>query len=494
MQEWVGLVNGRGRFGARSAPALQRLRSFNGSTQFDTMPTMNPSQNSPRNPIAEASLQSDSLLTQAIDNLVQATYSPTEPGAAVIVVREGRIVYRKGQGMANLELGVPIEPDMVFRLGSITKQFTAVAILMLAEEGQLALDDPITKFLPDYPTPDCTITVQHLLTHTSGIKNYTDMAQWLPIWRKDLSVQELVNFFKSEPMQFAPGERHEYCNSGYVLLGAVIEKVSGKAYQQFIQQRIFDRLGMKHSYYDTALPVIPRRVAGYEKSADGYTNADYLSMTQPYAAGALASSVDDLALWDAALYTDQLLSQAMLQPAFVAHILADGSSTEYGYGWDIAKLAGHSLTGHDGAIHGFLTYAIRLPEDHVFVAVLSNNGSVKPDQLAFQIAACAIGKPFEKPTPIKLDPETLAKYEGVYKGNDLGEWHVTRDGSRLLFQSAPAPALELLPVSSNEFFIKERWLKHLTFVSDANGAVTSFELRGAVGNPAVAKKVDESAV
>jgi CubicO group peptidase (beta-lactamase class C family) len=395
--------------------------------------------------------------------------------------------------MANLELGVPIEPDMVFRLGSITKQFTAVAILMLAEEGQLALDDAITKFLPDYPTPNGTITVEHLLTHTAGIKNYTDMAQWLPMWRKDFLVHELIDFFKSEPMQFAPGERHEYCNSGYILLGAVIEKISGKTYEQFIQHRIFDRLGMKHSYYDTALPVIPRRVAGYEKSADGYTNADYLSMTQPYAAGALASSVDDLALWDAALYTDKLLSHTALRSAFLAHILADGSTTEYGYGWDIAKLAGHSLIGHDGAINGFLTYAIRLPEDHVFVAVLSNNGGVKPDQLAFQIAASAIGKPFEKPTPIQLDPETLARYEGDYRGSTLGEWHVTRDGNRLLFQSIPDPALELLAVSSNEFFIKERWLTHLTFVSDANGAVTCFELRGAVGNPAIANRVDKSA-
>src|SRR6266540_2100464 len=152
-------------------------------------------------------MQPDSLLIQTIDNLVQASYKPTEPGGAVIVVRDGKIIFRKGQGMANLELGVPIEPDMVFRLGSITKQFTAVAILMLAEQGKLALDDSISKFLPTYPTHDYLITIEHLLTHTSGIKSYTSMPEWPTLWRKDFTVQELIDFFKYQPMDAAPGKR-----------------------------------------------------------------------------------------------------------------------------------------------------------------------------------------------------------------------------------------------------------------------------------------------
>ena len=177
---------------------------------------------------------SDNLLVQTIDNLVQETYKPAEPGATVIVVRDGKIIFRKSQGMANLELGVPIEPDMVFRLGSITKQFTAVSILMLAEQGKLALDDSISRFLPGYPTHDHHITVEHLLSHTSGIKSYTSMSEWPPLWGKDFTVQELIDFFKYQPMDFAPGKRWAYNNSGYILLGAIIEKASGQTYEQFL--------------------------------------------------------------------------------------------------------------------------------------------------------------------------------------------------------------------------------------------------------------------
>lgn len=438
-------------------------------------------------------MKTDTHLIQTIDNLVQEAYPPTEPGVAVIVVRDGEIVFRKGQGMANLELGVSIEPDMVFRIGSLTKQFTAVAILMLAEQGKLALDDSLTKFLPDYPTHGHTITVEHLLTHTSGIKSYTSMPEWLPLWRKDFTVQELVDFFKNQPMDFAPGKRFEYSNSGYILLGAIIEKASGQTYEQFIQQRIFDPLGMKHSHYDNPLSVVPRRAAGYDKGPDGYANATYLSMTQPYAAGSLASTVADLALWDAALYTEQLLKQETLQRAFVSHRLADGSETEYGYGWATAKLAGHVAAGHGGAIHGFGSFAIRLPEDHVFVAALSNNTGTHPEQLALKIAAWALGQPFREPTPVELNPEVLARYDGVYASKVLGEARVTCEGNLLFFQPGQAPPMELVPFSSNEFFFKGRSLDHLAFLSDATGSVTSFEFRGAIGNPVIAMKVDKSA-
>src|SRR4051812_37064486 len=227
--------------------------------------------------------------------------------------------------MANFELGVPITPDMVFRLASVTKQFTAVATLMLMEQGLLALDDPITRFWPDYPTHDHTITVEHLLTHTSGIRSYTDMPDWPPLWRKDFAVQELIDYFKDQPMPFAPGTRWAYNNSGYVLLGAIIEQLSGLSYAQFMQQRIFEPLGMRQSYYDRTPQIIPKRADGYQKGADGYTNAEYLSMTQPYAAGALASTVDDLARWDRALVSGTLLQPATLARAWTPYQLADGT-------------------------------------------------------------------------------------------------------------------------------------------------------------------------
>jgi CubicO group peptidase (beta-lactamase class C family) len=184
----------------------------------------------------------------------------------VIVVKDGRTLFRRAYGMADLELGVPLQPDMVFRLGSITKQFTAVAILMLAEEGKLSLQDPIEKHLPGYPTQGHVITVEHLLTHTSGIQSYTDMPGWMTSRiLAPMTVQELIDGFKKEPMQFAPGTRWVYNNSAYVLLGAIVEKASGKTYEAFVRERIFQPLGMSSSHYDSSEPIIPRRAPGYTR-------------------------------------------------------------------------------------------------------------------------------------------------------------------------------------------------------------------------------------
>jgi len=200
-----------------------------------------------------------------IDQLLSGTFKPGEPGAAVIVTQNGQTLLRKGYGMADLELQVKIEPDMVFRLGSVTKQFTAVAILMLEEQGKLSVEDPITKFLPDYPTQGHTITVEHLLAHTSGIRSYTSMPEWLTVWRKDFALNELIDFFKNQPMDFAPDEKWLYDNSGYILLGAIIEKASGQPYEDFIRTKIFEPLGMKHSCYD--------RDAGRRKADDAGNRA-----------------------------------------------------------------------------------------------------------------------------------------------------------------------------------------------------------------------------
>jgi CubicO group peptidase (beta-lactamase class C family) len=435
-------------------------------------------------------MQPDNNLTQAIDNLVKESYPTTEPGVAVIVVRDGEVIFRGGQGMANLELGVPIEPDMVFRLGSITKQFTAVSILMLAEQGKLAIDDPITRFLPDYPTHDHLITIKHLLSHTSGIKSYTSMPEWPPLWRKDFTVKELIDFFKFQPMESAPGKCWSYNNSGYILLGAIIEKVSGQTYEEFLQRNIFEPLGMKQSYYDNPTQMIPRRVSGYDNTPDGFTNAPYLSMTQPYAAGALASTVDDLARWDAALYTGQLLKPETLAQAHTSYRLTDGTLTEYGYGWAISEYADHQLIEHGGGINGFLTYAIRIPDDRVFVAILSNNGRSQPGLVAFKIAALTTGQPYIEPTPIELNSDALAPHEGTFKTNEADEIHITREDAHLFFQYGDGPRMEVLPLSHDEFFFKETSINNLIFVRDES-KIIALEVRGRNRILDTAKKVDK---
>ena len=435
-------------------------------------------------------MQFDNLLTQAIEALIQESYKPTEPGVAVIAVKNGQTVFCQGHGMANLELGVSIEPDMVFRIGSVTKQFTAVATLMLTERGELSPDDSISKFLPDYPTHDYLITVKHLLTHTSGIKSYTSIPEWIPLWRKDFTVQELIDFFKYQPMVSAPGKRWAYNNSGYILLGAIIEKVTCQTYEQFIQQSIFEPLGMKQSFYDNPSQVIPRRVAGYDKSQNGFTNAAYISMTQPYAAGALASTVNDLALWDTALYSEKLLKFETLEQAHISHHLLDGSPTAYGFGWMISEYAGHRVIEHSGGIQGFRSHTIRLPDDHVFVAVLSNNGGASPQKLAFKIAALVIEQPYQEPMPIELHSDISTRYEGVYETNTLDKIYITREDSQFFFKYGNGLLAEIEPLSPHEFFFKEMSFNRLFFTNGTNDDVVALEIRGRTGMHEKARKVD----
>jgi CubicO group peptidase (beta-lactamase class C family) len=241
-------------------------------------------------PLAAAQAPQTSAPTRAdLDSIVQAAYSTDAPGAAVIVVLKGKTLYRGARGLANLELAVPLRPDSVFRIGSVTKQFTAAAILLLAEEGKLSLSDPITKFLPDYPVQGNFVTIQHLLAHTSGIHNYTEVPEWQSTTRNDVSVQQLINFFKDKPFDFFPGEHWKYDNSGYILLGAIIEKVSGQSYAEFLRRRIFEPLAMKSSRYEDLAKITPDRVAGYMPDGSGWRNADYVSMSQPYSAGSIIS-------------------------------------------------------------------------------------------------------------------------------------------------------------------------------------------------------------
>ena len=420
-------------------------------------------------------MKHDPDLTQAIHDLVARAYPAYEPGVAVIVTRDGETLYEAAHGLANLELGVPAAPDTVFRIGSITKQFTAVAILMLSEAGQLDLQDPVTRFLPDYPTHGHTITLEHLLTHTSGIKSYTDLPEWAGMWRQDFSLDGLIALFKDQPMAFAPGERWSYNNSGYVLLGAVIERASGQTYAQFLRERVFAPLGMTRTHYDDPHPIIPGRAAGYEKEGDAFQNAAYLSMSQPYAAGSLASTVGDLARWDAALYTGRLLKTETLERAFAPYRLNDGSPTEYGYGWGVFDVQGQRLIEHGGGIHGFRSHAIRVPAARLYVAALSNNGGLVPDALAFQVAMLALGTPYPDPVPLALEAEALTRLEGVYEIAEGDERRIVRDGTRLFSERGGARS-ELIAVTANEFHFAGAILNRLVFLEE-DGHVTGLEFR-----------------
>ena len=345
--------------------------------------------------------------TAAIDALLKGSFPADRPGAAVIVVKDGRTLFRKAYGMANLELGVPLQPDMVFRLGSVTKQFTAVAILMLAEEGKLSAG-PDHEVPPGYPTQGHMITVEHLLTHTSGIQSYTEMPGWMAP-QGPITLTELIDGFKNEPMEFAPDEKWLYNNSGYVLLGAIIEKASGQTYEEFVRANL-------QAARDDALVLRPHRATSRD-GCRGYTgratprNARYLSMTQPYAAGSLASTVDDLARWDATLYTKKLVKQASLEKAWKPYVLTDGKTTGYGYGWGVSSCAAtHHRARRRASSASPLTRCGA--GRHVYVAVLCNSDSpsADPGYLAKKIAALVIGDPFPEPAadrPRSENPRAL---------------------------------------------------------------------------------------
>ena len=424
----------------------------------------------------------DAKLAQEIDKVMSEVYKPGEPGAALIVRRNGKTLFRKGYGLANLELGVKVEPDMVFRLGSITKQFTGVAILMLAEQGKLSLQDEIGNYIPDFPTGDKKVTILHLLTHTSGIKSHTDMEEWLPLVRKDMTPQELIAMSKGKPLEFAPGERWKYNNSGYIMLGAIIEKVSGRSYEDFVRENIFVPLGMKHSYYDRTERIIPRRVSGYEKGNQGFANAAYLSMTQPYAAGSLASSVDDMALWNDAVFAGKLLKKEWLDKAFTPYRLADGESTGYGCGWVIADLRDHRTIEHGGGINGFLSYALALPDDNVYVAILTNSAieGRLPEPLAVRIAELVLGLAPEERKPVMLTAAELDALVGVYANQAGEERYITREGETLFSQRVGGAKNPILAASATEFFFMETPTA-IRFSRNAEGEIAGLRVQARYG-------------
>jgi len=322
-------------------------------------------------PIAPA-LQDE--IVRRLDTALTRRYPPDQPGAAIIVVRNGHTIFRKAYGLADVSKQLPMTPDMSLRLGSVTKQFTAAAILLLAEQGKLTLSDDIRKFLPEFPVEKGRITVEHLLTHTSGIVSYTAMRGFRARSAIEMSAADMIAHFKDEPKLFEAGTHYAYSNSNYFLLGAIIEQVSGLAYDDFVAQNIFIPLGMNDTAVEGHERSARRHVQGYEQSGQGFVPSRVISMSQAYAAGAMVSTVDDLKRWEAVIAGTRLLAEASWEKAFTPFTLSDGRVTKYGYGWEIGKLSGLKIISHGGYVDGFNAGVLRIPELKLYVAVLSNTG------------------------------------------------------------------------------------------------------------------------
>jgi CubicO group peptidase (beta-lactamase class C family) len=341
----------------------------------------------------------------AIDGLLRKYQEYSQFNGSVLVADHGKVIFKKGYGDANKEWNIPNTPDTKFRLGSITKQFTATLILQLVEEGKIKLDGKIAEYLPDYPKPmGERITIHHLLTHTSGIPNYTSF----PSFQRDLSrlpssPTNFIKVFWNLPLEFEPGSKFSYCNSGYFLLGVILEKVTGKPYARLLDERIFKPLGMAHSGYDLSDPLMPKRAAGYQKRGGTFVNAEFVDMSTPFSAGALYSTVEDLYLWDQALYTNRILSEKSKASMFEPRVLTSISSSslgQYAYGWFVGKepvgSSGDSVftISHGGSINGFNTLIRRVPETQGLIVLLNNTGAAPLGQIAQGILGVLFNKPY----------------------------------------------------------------------------------------------------
>ena len=328
-------------------------------------------------------------LEKAVDTIALEMIEQDQAiGMSIGVARGDKTLLVKGYGLADVENQVPASSESVYRIGSITKMFTAAAILLLAEDGRLKLDDPITRFLPEFPIDK--VTVRHLLNHTSGLVSFTDLPDYREKIRQDVTHDEIVDRFKDLPPHFAPGERYRYCNSGYYLLGMIIEIASEKEYEAFLVERIFDPLKLNASYYDWGPPIIPQRARGYNFWGGKLSNAPFNSMTQPFAAGALASTAGDLLKFNKALVSGQLLKKESRKEMIEPATLSNGKKSRYGLGCFIRQQSGEKWIGHGGSIVGFGCQLAWLPDHDLTIVVLGNSGGFPARKIAEQIVKKAL--------------------------------------------------------------------------------------------------------
>jgi CubicO group peptidase (beta-lactamase class C family) len=403
---------------------------------------------------------------EQVNKLFDSTSNLAVPGASVVVIHQGEIVHKKGYGLSNIEKEIPNTPETIFRLGSTTKQFTAMAVLQLHDKQLLQIDDPIGKYFPGTLNGD-RITIRHLLTHTSGITESMD-----------------------SELEFTPGDQLNYSNTGYNLLGKLIEKVSGLSYEAYLQQHIFKPLGMNHSGYDHPNTKPENSAVGYEIGDDGsYTNQADSDVSDAYAAGALYSTVEDMYLWDQALYSEMLVMKGTLNQAFSQVTLNNGSKASYGFGWLINQWHGLKEVGHGGDITGFNSYIARFPDEQFSAIVLSNVEMYPPGplanagELAHQISEIYLADKMSSPLEhiaIQLDPEILEPYVGQYELVNAppeivavsGETFTVTRVNNQLFMGSKLGKGEIFAFTETQFFISDNTTIKFTIDNgEVNGLV-----------------------
>jgi CubicO group peptidase (beta-lactamase class C family) len=438
---------------------------------------------------SSSSAQQDTSLATAFDNILKEEFSLNGTGVTVLVSARGKIIYKKALGMANIELNVPMQTDNVFRIASITKQFTALAILQLMEQGKLNLQDEITRFIPGYPMQGAKINIEHLLTHTSGIQDYANMKDTTQRGRTDVTPVQMIQYFQNQPMRFAPGSKYEYSNSNYFLLGYIIEKITGKTYGQYLEDNFFRPLGMNNSFYSSDTRIINHRAAGYTQGEKGIENASAISMTHPYAAGAILSTVGDLFKWNEAIQSYKLVKKETLDKAYTRYKLTGGKESNYGYGFRFGYIQESPSIWHGGLINGFMTMAMYLPKENVYIAVLSNCNCVSPERATAKLAAVTIGKPYSY-TEISVNKSALQLYEGVYENENGDELLMSVAGGKLYLQRGNSPKTIVKAFKKDNFFFQDPMIT-AEFTVDKTGKIDMLIIKNRNGNE-VWKKSEKS--
>jgi len=389
-------------------------------------------------------------LERDVDRYLKPLLDEDLISGSILIARKGKIELSKGYGLANREHNVPCTAETVYRLASVTKTFTAAAVMILQDRGLLKVDDPLSKYIPDYPGGD-RITLHHLLNHTAGVINYSALHDHYRVWAMDHTLDQVIDRFKNEPLRFEPGERFEYSNSGYVLLARVIEIASGQSFGDFLKANIFKPLGMTSSGVDSHTKVIPHRATGHYNMGEEIIQAPYLYMEYTSGAGALYSTVEDMYRWDRGLMAGKLLSPEALEKMYTP------GQGNYGYGWFVREEFGHRLIEHRGGINGFLTMIQRFIDDDVVVITLFNYVSTFARQVNRDLAAIALGlpvKPVLIPEGVGVEKEKLAELEGTYAVMEQAYTVLMEEGA--LYSSGPdQPKEKLIPQSEVTFYLRK---------------------------------------
>ncbi len=432
-----------------------------------------------------ASLAQAQDLASKLDAVLSGYQKNRSFVGSALIAKGGKVILEKGYGLASVELDVPNGPDTKFRLGSITKQFTSTAILQLEEQGKLSVTDTACKYLPECPETWKAITIHQLLSHTSGIPSYTDGPDFAKpkMMRIPLKPVEILMLTKDKPLEFQPGEKWKYDNSGYIFLGVIVEKVSGEKYADYLKKHIFGMLDMNDSGYDDSNIILKNRAQGYRSVTDGFRNADYLDMSLPYAAGSLYSTVNDLYRWDRALYSDKVLTKASREKMWTP------VKNDYAYGWAVGQAYKHKQIAHGGGINGFSTFIARYPDDDAFVVVLSNNERSAAGAIAGGLAGILFGEKVDLPwdrKEISIDAKILDRYVGSYQATQM-TISITSENGHLMIEPKGQRKLEAIATSETEFFVKQVDAT-LAFTLGPDNKAT--ELRVVLGgSPMVAKRV-----